>query len=292
VRVGDPARESRKRLAGAHRGRQLRVGGRATGGHPAGDFSFGQREIHPPDPGDLACGQHRRHTGALGVVHGDESVAAERAARGDGQFQTGGEAVSQAHRIACDGAFGAGDGSPLIVEPGHGGRLDAVGAVDRDDTPTGPIRDPAPQVGADISDELSHFACGGTQFPGTGEPVPGQPPDSRGLVHAHHRRPGLPQRVGDGEQERSRPGDDNAFADGNAFAFGHGLRRAGGHHAGQGPARNGKGAIMSPGRQDQGPGGDRLATSIGPVDEAAHDIDAHAVVAAFDRPDVGAQIQR
>ena len=87
-------------------------------------------------------------------------------------------------------------------------------------------------------------------------------------------------------------GDDNPLADGDAFALGHGLRGAGGHHAGQRPARDGKSAIVRPGGQDQRPGGDRLAASAGPVDVAPHHVDAHPVVAALDRPDVGAYVER
>ena len=49
---------------------------------------------------------------------------------------------------------------------------------------------------------------------------------------------------------------------------------------------------MGAGGQDQAVGGDRLTASTGPVNIAVHHIDAHPVVAVFDRPDVGANVER
>ena len=76
VRVGDPARESRQRRTGAPRPRVASRWARHRR-PPSRRFLLRPARDPRPDPGDLACGEHRRHAGALGVVHGDESVAAE-----------------------------------------------------------------------------------------------------------------------------------------------------------------------------------------------------------------------
>ena len=114
-------REALERGTGTHRRGQVPVGECSAGGHPTGDLALCQSEIDAADSGDLARGEYRRHAGLLVVVHFDEPIGGQGAACRDGQLQSRGESVPQAHRIALDGALGADNGTPVPVKPGHGG---------------------------------------------------------------------------------------------------------------------------------------------------------------------------